>query len=135
MLDRRERLPTRPCWAGFHVRPTYADAAPASPRATTVTPMTDVLTVVAWIRAAPGAEDAVREALLSIVPPTLAEEGCIEYKLHVVDDDPGLLYFVEQWRSGEDLDIHLGSAHVREAIAAVEDKIEGIDIKRMTRIA
>ena len=97
--------------------------------------MTDVLTVVAWIRAAAGAEDAVRDALLSIVPPTLAEEGCIEYKLHMVDDDPGLLYFVEQWRSGEDLDIHLGSAHVREAIAAVEDKIEGIDIKRMTRIA
>ena len=97
--------------------------------------MTDVLTVVAWIRAAAGSEDAVREALLSIVPPTLEEEGCIEYKLHAVDDDPGLFYFVEQWRSGEDLDIHLASAHVREAVDAVDDRIEAIDIKRMTRIA
>ena len=97
--------------------------------------MTDVLTVVAWIRAAAGSEDAVREALLSIVPPTLEEKGCIEYKLHAVDDDPGLFYFVEQWRSGEDLDIHLAAPHVRDSIAAVEGKIEGIDIKRMTRIA
>ena len=128
MLERRERLPTGPVGPGF----TYGLP---SPRATTVTPMTDVLTVVAWIRAAPGAEDAVRDALAAIVPPTLEEEGCIEYKLHVVDDDPGLFYFVEQWRSGEDLDIHLESAHVRDAIARVEDRIEGIDIKRMTRIA
>ena len=97
--------------------------------------MTDVLTVVAWIRAAPGAEDAVREALLSIVPPTLEEEGCIEYKLHAVNDDPCLFYFVEQWRSGEDLDVHLASPHVRESIDAVESLIEGIDIQRMTRIA
>ena len=101
----------------------------------TVAPMTDVLTVVAWIRAASGSEEAVREALLSIVPPTLEEEGCIEYKLHAVDDDPGLFYFVEQWRSGEDLDIHLASPHVRDSIDAVEGKIEGIDIQRMTRIA
>lgn len=97
--------------------------------------MTDVLTVVAWIRAASGAEDAVRAALLSIVPPTLEEEGCIDYQLHVVDDDPCLFYFVEHWRSGEDLDAHLSTPHVRGAIATVEDQIEGIDIKRMTRIA
>jgi quinol monooxygenase YgiN len=97
--------------------------------------MTDILTVVAWVRAASGSEDAVREALLSIVPPTREEEGCIEYNLHAVNDDPGLFYFVEQWRSGEDLDIHLASAHVRESIDAVEGRIEQIDIKRMTRIA
>lgn len=97
--------------------------------------MSDLLTVVAWIRASPGAEDAVREALVAVVPPTLDEEGCIEYKLHAVNDDPGLFYFVEQWRSGEDLDVHLASDHVREAIASVEDRIEGIDIQRMTRIA
>ena len=99
------------------------------------TSMTDILTVVAWIRAAPGAEDSVRAALMSIVPPTLEEEGCIDYQLHVVDDDPRLFYFVEHWRSGEDLDIHLSAPHVQEAIASVEAHLEGIDIKRMTRIA
>ena len=72
---------------------------------------------------------------MAIVPATLQEEGCIEYKLHAVNDDPGLFYFVEQWRSEDDLDIHLASDHVREAIASVEDGIEGIDIRRMTRIA
>ena len=97
--------------------------------------MTDILTVVAWIRAASGAEEAVRAALLTIVPPTLEEEGSIDYQLHVVDDDPGLFYFVEHWRSREDLDAHLSTPHVRGAIASVDGQIEGIDIKRMTRIA
>ena len=97
--------------------------------------VTDVLTVVAWIRAASGAEEAVRTTLLSLVPPTLEEEGCIDYQLHVVDDDPGLFYFVEHWRSGEDLDAHLEKPHLKDAIIAVEGRIEGIDIKRMTRIA
>ena len=72
---------------------------------------------------------------MAIVPPTLEEEGCVEYKLHAVNDDPGLFYFVEQWRSGEDLDVHLASDHVQDAIASVEDRIEEIDIQRMTRIA
>ena len=97
--------------------------------------MADLLTVVAWIRAAPGKGATVREALAALVPPTLEEDGCLEYKLHQVDDDPDLFYFVELWKSGEDLDMHLASPHVRGSIAAVEDHIEGIDIKRMTRIA
>ena len=95
----------------------------------------EVLSVVAWVRAEPGAEDTVREALAGFVAPTHEEEGCIDYQLHGVNGDPGLFYFVEQWRSGEDLDIHLASAHVRESIDAVEGLIEGIDIQRMTRIA
>ena len=97
--------------------------------------MSDVLTVVAWIRAAPGTEDTVREALMAIIPPTLEDEGCIDYRLHVVNDDPGLFYFVENWRSAEDLDRHLVSPLIREAIAAIEAHIEGIDVKQMTRIA
>lgn len=97
--------------------------------------MAGALTVVAWIRAAAGAEDSVREVLMSIVPPTLQEEGCIEYRLHEVNNHPGLFYFVERWRSEEDLDIHLSSDHVRESIAAAEGMIEEIDIKRMTCIA
>ena len=97
--------------------------------------MSDLLTVVAWIRAAPGAEDTVRETLMAIIPPTLEEEGCIDYRLHVVNDDPGLFYFLENWRSTEDLDRHLESPLIREAIASIEAHIEGIDIKRMTRIA
>ena len=97
--------------------------------------MTDILTVVAWVRATPGAENAVRAVLMSIVPPTLKEEGCIDYQLHTVDDDPHLFYFVEHWRSGEDLNAHLSTPHIRDAIASTEAHIEGIDIKRMTRIA
>ena len=36
------------------------------------------LGVVAWVRATPGADDRVREALTGFVAPTLQEEGCID---------------------------------------------------------
>ena len=97
--------------------------------------MSDLLTVVAWIRAAPGAEDTVRETLMAIIPPTLEEEGCIDYRLHVVNDDPGLFYFVENWRSTEDLDRHLESPHIRKARTVLEGHVGTSEEKRMTRIA
>ena len=97
--------------------------------------MTDVLTVVARVRAVPGAEKIVREALVAMVAPTREEEGCIDYRFHVVDDDPGLFYFVALWRSEADLDAHLAEPHIADGLAAVESHMEGIVIKRMTRIA
>ena len=98
-------------------------------------PVTDILTAVARIRAIPGGEEAVREALRAMVAPTREEEGCIDYRLHVVNDAPNLFYFVALWRSEADLDVHLAEPHIVNGLAAVETQIEGIDIKRMTRIA
>ena len=95
----------------------------------------DVLGVVAWVRAEPGAEDTVREALTAFVAPTLEEEGCIDYQLHAVNDDPGLFYFVEYWRSEEDLERHIASPHIRDGGAAVRHLIKESGERRMTRIA
>ena len=77
--------------------------------------MAETLTAVARVRAVTGSEETVRDALVAMVAPTREEEGCLDYRLHVVDDDPGLFYFV--------------------ALAAIADHIEGIVISRMTRIA
>ena len=95
----------------------------------------DILSVVAWVRAEPGAEDTVREALAGFVAPTLEEEGCIGYQLHGVNDDPGLFYFVEYWRSEEDLERHIASPHIRDGGAAVRHLIRESGEMRMTRIA
>ena len=97
--------------------------------------MDETLTLVARIRARKGSEDAVRAALAALVPPTLEEEGCIEYSLHAVNDDPGLFYFVENWRTAEDLERHLSSPHIRHARVALEGHVEDSEDKRMTRIA
>ncbi|MCY4368275.1 MAG: putative quinol monooxygenase [bacterium] len=97
--------------------------------------MSEVLTAVARVRAVPGSEAVVRDALAAMVAPTLEEAGCIAYRLHVVGDDPGLFYFVALWRSEADLDAHLAEPHIADGLAAVESHIRSIDIKRMTRIA
>ena len=113
---------------------TGAGTLPAA-RRVQLRPMTGILTAVAQVRAVPGGEEAVREALEAMVAPTLEEEGCIDYRLHTVDDDPGLFYFVALWRSEADLDAHLAEPHIVDGLAAVDTRIESIDIKRMTRIA
>ena len=70
------------------------------------------VTVIAYHRAKPGKERALRDALLAVRGPTLKEKGCINYDLHVSPDDPGLLVFHENWESKADLDAHLASPHI-----------------------
>lgn len=76
------------------------------------------VTVIAYHRAKPGKERALRDALLAVCEPTRAETGCINYDLHVSPDDPGLLVFHENWDSKADLDAHLASLHI-DAFRAV----------------
>jgi quinol monooxygenase YgiN len=76
------------------------------------------VTVIAYHRAKPGKEQALRDALLAVRAPTRAEKGCINYDLHISPDDPGLLVFHENWESKEDLDAHLQSPHI-DAFRAV----------------
>ena len=74
--------------------------------------MTGKITVIAYHRAKPGKERALREALLAVCAPTRGEQGCLNYDLHVSPDDPGLLVFHENWVSKADLDAHLASSHI-----------------------
>ena len=69
-------------------------------------------TVVAFLRAKPGKRDELRQVLEGFVAPTRAEEGCINYDLHVSDDDPDLFVFYENWRSKQDLEQHLRKPHL-----------------------
>lgn len=78
--------------------------------------MTDIITVVAIIKAKPGEEDRVRQALLDLIPPTRKEKGCINYDLHVSRDDPGRFVFLENWSTQADLDRHLASEHISAGI-------------------
>lgn len=75
------------------------------------------LTVVAVLVAKPGQEDVVRDALVRLVPPTLAEQGCLAYELSESATSPGTFVTVESWRSQADLDAHLGTPHVQQALA------------------
>ncbi len=79
------------------------------------------LTVVAYIKAKPGKEEAVREELMGLVGPTRNEPPCINYDLHRSKDDPALFMFYENWESKADLDKHLETPHLNAFKAKAGD--------------
>ncbi len=83
------------------------------------------LTVVAEVTAKPGREDELRSLLLSVVEPVRAEEGCIQYDLHVSTKDPASFVFYENWKDADALKNHAGSAHMKAFGAKAADLLGG----------
>ncbi len=94
------------------------------------------LQVVAVITAKPGSEQAVGAALESLVAPTRAEPGCTSYELLVSAADPATFITIETWRSKDDLDAHLQTSHVQEALqAAGEHLAQAPAIHPLTKVS
>ncbi len=92
------------------------------------------LTIVATIKALPGHEDEVENALLKVIPPTLAEPGCLQYDLHRDLQKPGLFLFYENWATKKEWEAHMESAHLVVMKQATEGKLEDIVIFQMQRV-
>lgn len=56
-------------------------------------------TLIAYLHAKPEKREELLKILQSFVRPSRAEPACIDYHLHVSDDDPNLFIFYENWRS------------------------------------
>jgi quinol monooxygenase YgiN len=97
---------------------TIAQAAPNSgvPKGAVI--------LTAMVKAKPGQEDAVKEALLSLVEPTRQETGCLCYNLHQSKADPTQFMFYEQWASKEDLTAHGKTPHMKALGAKLKDKTD-----------
>ena len=83
------------------------------------------LTVIAHIRAKAGQEERVQEALLRLIAPTQAEAGCINYDLHVSEEDPRQFVFYENWMSESDLEAHANSAYLRAFRKMADEILDG----------
>jgi len=70
-----------------------------------------------------GSEQAVGQALRDLVEPTRAEPGCTSYELFSSAADPATFITVETWTSQADLDAHLQSPHVAEALRVSGDHL------------
>ena len=93
------------------------------------------LTILAQITANPGQEELVRGSLLSLIEPTLAEEGCLNYDLHVDNTNPGFFVFYENWESAQALQKHSQAPHMVEALGAAQDLLaEPPSITQLKRI-
>lgn len=82
------------------------------------------LIVVAKIKAKRGKETELKDALLSLIEPTRAEEGCICYELHQSPQMPGLFLFYEIWKSKEDLDKHLQRPYLKNFFEKAHELLE-----------
>lgn len=97
----------------------------------------DLLTVIAYMKAAPGKEDELRTALEALIEPTSKEQGYVNYDLHQAEDDPGKFFFYENWESGVDLDAHLAATHLVDFADRMDGLLDenGLTITRLRRIA
>ena len=97
----------------------------------------DLLTVIAYMRAAPGKRDELRQALEALIEPTRQEKGFVNYDLHQSLEDPDRFFFYENWESGDDLDVHLSAPHLQKFAARIPDLLDesGLSVNRVHRIA
>jgi quinol monooxygenase YgiN len=97
----------------------------------------DLLTVIAYMRAAPGKRDELRAALEALIQPTREEKGYVNYDLHQSVEDPDQFFFYENWNSGDDLDAHLAAPHLRDFAARIPELLDqrGLTVNRVRRIA
>jgi quinol monooxygenase YgiN len=97
----------------------------------------DLLTVIAYMRAAPGKRDELRQALEALIEPTRQEKGYVNYDMHQGIEDPDQFFFYENWESGEDLDAHIAAPHLTEFAARLPDLLDesGLSINRVRRVA
>ena len=92
------------------------------------------LTIVAHIRANPDKIDLVKSELQKLVPPTLAEQGCIQYDLHQDNEDPAYFMFYENWDTRELWQAHMNAPHLKAYQAATEGAIADFQLSEMTHL-
>ena len=97
--------------------------------------MSELLTVIARLRAKAGQEAMLRQELKKLVTPTRAEAGCVLYDLHESNSEPGLFVFYETWKRDADLDAHFETPHITAFLAKVPELVEEpIDLTKCTKL-
>ncbi|QUS57320.1 putative quinol monooxygenase [Pseudovibrio brasiliensis] len=92
------------------------------------------LTIVANIHAAKGKEDLVKAELEKLIDITRAEAGCLQYDLHVDNENPGHFMFYENWENRELWQEHMNAPHLAAYMVATEGAVDEFTVNEMSRI-
>ena len=92
------------------------------------------LTIIAHIHAIADQIELVKSELQKMVPPTLEEEGCLNYDLHQDNEDPAHFFFYENWESRELWQRHMEAEHLKVFQAATDGAIEKVVLHEMTPV-
>ena len=96
--------------------------------------MSEKLTIVADIHAEPDQVDLVKAELLKLRPPTLEEEGCIQYDLHQDNEDPAHFLYYENWANRELWLAHMEQAHIAAFKEATEGAVASVALYEMSEV-
>ena len=90
-----------------------------------------MVVVHAYIRIKPEFRDSAMDAMVKMIAPSRAEEGCITYNFFEDSKEANSFVFVEEWTSREALlDVHFQTSHFEKFAAAMEGWVtESIVIK------
>ncbi|OAR25738.1 antibiotic biosynthesis monooxygenase [Streptomyces sp. ERV7] len=80
--------------------------------------MSQPIQLIIHIATLPGRGGEQATAFEHLAPLVRAEEGCLQYDLHQVADDPDRFVLIERWASPEALAAHDVSPHMIAADAA-----------------
>jgi len=97
--------------------------------------MSTVLTIVAHIQAKMGQADFIKAELLKLIEPTLNEEACIQYDLHLSNTEPEQFLFFENWKDRDTWQEHMNTPHIMAFIESVEEHLESFHVQEMTKIS
>ncbi|MDL5512947.1 putative quinol monooxygenase [Arenibacter sp. M-2] len=92
------------------------------------------LTITASILAKPDKREFVKQALLKLIPPTLKEDGCLNYDLHQDNENPDRFFFYENWASRELWLNHNASEHIAAHRKATEGTIVEVIINELSPV-
>ena len=70
-------------------------------------------------------DPAVGPALAALAEASRQEEGCLRYDVFESSGVAGVFVTIEEWRSQEDLDAHMSTAHVAEAFEVAGPLLTG----------
>jgi quinol monooxygenase YgiN len=97
--------------------------------------MSELLTVVARVRAKTGQESRLRQELQLLVAPTLTEAGCLRYDLHESTTEPGRFLLYETWKSEADLQAHFQTPYLKAFFQMVPELADGpSEITKWTKL-
>jgi quinol monooxygenase YgiN len=92
------------------------------------------LAIVARIKAKPGCEQKLEEAMRSMITKVRSEPGCEQYILHRAIKDPTQFVFFEVYKDKEALDFHGKTPHMAELGKAMRELIESTTLDILTEI-
>lgn len=92
------------------------------------------LTIVAELKAKPGKEKQLREALQALIAPTRHQQGNINYDMLVSNQDPGVIIFYENWRTKAEWDQHMKSSILVDFARKQPELAQSWKLYQMTRL-